>query len=365
MEEVYLDWNATTPLLPEVARAMAETATHGWANASSIHAAGRRARRVFDECREGVAVHFQAEARDVFLTSGGTEANNLALSGVQSLITSRLEHPSVTRFAEGLERAGVRVQWLPVPEMGVISVEDVAAALRDAPAGTTVAVMAVNHETGALQPVQQILALCRAHRARLHVDAVQAVGKVPAETYLGASSYSMAAHKLGGPKGIGALVFREGRPTPVLLGGAQEMGYRPGTQDAAAAMGLLTALRLASHERYQGLAPLRDQVQAALAQYGTANAVTSARAAHVANVSLHKWKGAEFVAAADLSGVYLASGSACSAGTSEPSAVIAAMLGAERALGAVRVSLGPSTTETGVARAIEVFHRLLGSQSSD
>jgi cysteine desulfurase len=365
--EVYLDWNATTPPLPEVLDAMREVAREAWGNPSSVHAAGRRARVYVEEAREELGAALGRSPRDVWFTSGGTEANNLALSGARALITSRIEHPSVVRFAEALEARGVPVSWLPVPPSGAIHADSVRAELAAAPAGAVVAVMAANHETGVLQPIPSIAEACLKHGAHLHVDAVQAFGKLDAEWWRGADSVSIAAHKIRGPKGVGALVGRPGWvPEPVLRGGAQERGLRPGTLDASAIAGFRVAVRHARSgaQRYADLSALRDRFESGLAEVTQINGAGAPRLPHVSNLSVAGFRGDELVAALDLQGVRISSGSACSAGTSEPSPVIAAMLGRERAVSAIRVSLGDETRAEDTARALLALSRVLGLQSS-
>lgn len=359
---VYLDWNATTPPHAEVLEAMRAAHEDAWGNPSSVHADGRSARALIEELREAIARHFEADPRDVVLTSGGTEANNLALSGASALVTSRIEHPSVTRVAEELAGRGVPVVWLPVPPSGRIDPESVRQALSGLGPGATVAVMAVNHETGAIQPLDAIFEVARAARARLHADAVQALGKLPPEGHRRADSIAIAAHKLRGPKGIGALVFR-GSPAlirPVLRGGSQERGLRPGTQDAVAAAGFLRALALSADgpDRHRALAPERDRLEAALARVAEPN-VGEPRAPHVSSLWVEGARADELVAALDLEGIAVSSGSACSAGSSEPSPVLTAMLGEERARGSLRVSLGEGTTPAEVDLAISVMLRVL------
>ncbi len=362
----YLDWNATTPPLPEVVQAMAEALASDWGNPSSVHAAGRRARVVVEETREALAAAVGVHPRDVLLVSGGTEANNLALHDAPGLALSRIEHPSVVRVAEALADQGRPVVWLPVAESGVVEVAAIAGALERLPAGARVALMAANHETGVIQPVAEAAALAHAAGARLHVDAVQAFGKLPATAWEGADSVAVTAHKLRGPKGIGALCWREGAaPSPLLLGGAQQRGLRPGTIDAVAAAGLLAVLRRIADgpRRYAAVAPLRDRLTEALADHALVNG-SGPRLPHVLDVSFPGWRGDELVAALDLLGVFVSSGSACSAGTPEPSPVVTAMLGVERARSAVRASLGDVTTHEDIDRAIHAFHRVLARRPS-
>ena len=360
---VYLDWNATTPPHPDVLLAMRAAAETAWGNPSSVHGAGRRARAVVESAREALAAALAVHPRDVIFTSGGTEANNLALGRCSALATSRIEHPSVVRVAEALEGGGRPVAWLPVPASGRIEPEAVGVALTGLPRGATVALMALNHETGVVQPVTEVLAVVRARGARLHVDAVQALGRLPGRPWEGADSVAVAAHKIRGPKGIGALAFAGPPPAPLLLGGAQERGTRPGTLDACLAAGFGAAVARLDAARFTRLGPLRDRLERALTGPGTVNGAGAARAPHVASLSFVGQSGDELVAALDLEGVCVSSGAACSAGTPEPSPVVLAMLGRARAAGAVRVSLGETTTDADIDHAIHAFLRVLARRS--
>jgi cysteine desulfurase len=371
---VYLDWNATAPPLDAVVEAMRDAAREAWANPSSIHKHGRAARMKVEDARAAVGELAGADPRDVVLTSGGTEANNVALRSAfagasakegATLVTSRLEHPSVARVAEALEHEGkARVVWIAVRPDGRIDLEDLARALGEARGGRAlVALQAVNGETGVIQPVREAIALARAHGALVHVDAVQAWGKVEMDL-AAADTKSVAPHKFRGPKGIGALVGRPGlRLSPVLLGGSQERGLRPGTVDPVAAAGLAVAARhaKASVARYAELAPLRDRLEHALLALDAGARVNGegARVAGVTNLAWPGWSGPELVAALDLEGVSVASGSACSAGTNEPSAAVGAMVGAERAMSSVRVSMGETTTEAETEAVVEAFGRVV------
>lgn len=376
---VYLDWNATAPPLVEALDAMREAAREAWGNPASVHAHGRAARARVEEARAAVAELSLSDPRDVVFTSGATEANNIAIrsafgerparegaaraSALPVFLTSRLEHPSVTQVAEALEREGRgRVRWLAVREDGRVSLEDLAGALAWERDVRLVAVQAVNHETGVIQPVAEVAGLCHSTGVRLHVDAVQAWGRVLFDVC--GDTLSLAAHKIRGPKGVGALVARPGVPlSPVLLGGAQERGLRPGTVDPVAASGFAVAARCAkgSHSRYELVAGLRDELERALLGLFPLARVngTGPRAPHVTNLSWPGLSGPELVAALDLEGVSVSSGSACSAGTSEPSAVLRAMLGDERAACAVRISLGDATTRQEIAEAVKAFARVV------
>lgn len=365
---VYLDWNATTPPAAEVLDAMRDAAARAWANPASVHGDGRRARAVVEDARAEVAALGGVDPRDVVLTSGGTEANNLALRSAfaggeaRVLVTSRLEHPSVTRVAEALEAEGrARVRWVAVTEAGTIDLRDLDRALGEG-AVALVTVQAVNHETGVVQPVAEVIARAHAAGARVHVDAVQAWGRV--QVVEGADTMALAGHKIRGPKGMGALLTRPGvRVLPVLLGGAQEKGVRPGTVDPVLAAGLGAAARRArtSAGAWANVAGKRDAIEAALVGIGgRVVGDRGERAPHVSTLVWPGWLGAELVAALDLEGVSVSSGAACSAGTVEPSPVLAAMLGERDAARGVRVSLGEETTDEDVRVAVEAFERVIG-----
>ncbi|MEZ4440267.1 MAG: aminotransferase class V-fold PLP-dependent enzyme [Polyangiaceae bacterium] len=350
---IYLDHNATVPPHREVLDAMAAARGEVWANPASVHRPGQRARAELDRCRAALAEALGAglSPRDVLLTSGGTEANNLALRSVPgALVVGALEHPSVAAVAAGLEREGRTVVRAEATPGGRVSEEGLAAAIAEATriAGSVglISVQAVNHETGVVQPTAALAAQARAAGAHFHVDAVQALGRIPLDCLADADLITVAAHKLGGPKGIGALVTRPRvKLQPILLGGEQERGLRPGTQDPILAVGFRAALArlpcaLAAHA---ALGPLRDELEASLLALGRELGIEAVRngepprAPHVSNTSWPGWRGPELCAALDLEGIYLSAGSACSAGTATPSPVITAMVGAERAASAVRL----------------------------
>ena len=361
--ELYLDWNATTPPHPLVLDAMHAARALAWGNPASVHGAGRRARAALDDARSEIATLLERDPRDVVFTGGGTEANNLALAGAPALVTSRLEHPSVTRVADAYAERGLDVRWVRAREDGQVDLEALERALVAAPAGTVVAVAAVNHETGVIQPLGAVSHLVRRAGARLHVDAVQAVGRLPKAAWLFGDTLAVAAHKVRGPKGIGALATRPGLlPQPVLLGGRQERGLRPGTVDAVAAVGFAAALGRVddSVARYALLAPLREGIERALGVSTRVNGRGAPRAHHISSLAFEGRRGDELVAALDLDGVRVSAGSACTAGTSEPSAVIAAMHDHARALATLRVSLGEDTTAEEVTEFIRILVGILG-----
>jgi len=374
MRRVYLDWNATTPPLAEVVEAMAEAAREAWGNPSSVHAVGRKARARVEEGREAVAALARCDPRDVVLTSGGTEANNLALRGAFTreggvLVTSRLEHPSVARVAEVLETEGkARLRWLRVLPEGAIDLEDLARALFEGDV-RLVALQSVNAETGVLQPVREAIAMAHRAGARVHVDTVQSFGRC-GDVAEEADTRSLAAHKMRGPKSIGALITRPGLPiAPVLLGGSQERGVRPGTVDPVAAAGLAVAARhaVSSPARWAALASLRGTLEAGLlgaARPGShVNGAAATRAPHVTSVAFRGWSSPELVAALDLEGVAASGGSACSAGTAQPSTVLSAMGDLEAATSTIRFSLGEETTADDVAFALAAASRVLARAS--
>ncbi len=368
VDAIYLDWNATTPPHADVLAAMSRASETAWANPASVHALGRRARALVEDTREKIAEICAVHPRDVLLTSGGTEANNLALSRAPGIALSRIEHPSLTRVAEEASLRGVPVAWVPVPASGRIESESYRVALAGLPRGSVAVLMAANHETGVLQPLEQVALIAHELGATLHVDAVQALGKLAPETWRFADSLALAAHKIRGPKGIGAFAFRgQLVPRPVLLGGSQERGLRPGTVDPVGAAGFLAALERVGDgpARYAALAELRDELEGSLSDLAEVNGSGAARLPHVSNLSFRDSSGDEVVAALDLIGICVSSGSACSAGTTEPSSIISAMLGRERARQAVRTSLGETTTRAQIHAALSAFRRVLGSAPSD
>jgi cysteine desulfurase len=366
---IYLDWNATTPPHPGVLAAMQAAAEDAWANPASPHRAGRRARALIESVRERVARCLLLSPRDVVFAGSGTEANNLALRGAGALVLSRLEHPSVVRVAEDLEQQGIAVRWVRPLETGRVEPGLIADALLDLEpalrATSVVALAAANHETGVIQPVVEVAARVHALGARLHVDAAQALGKLDLAAFGDADSYTVVAHKIRGPQGIAALAWRGASGVkPVLLGGSQERGLRPGTQSASLIAGFGAALDRLDPGRYRALAAWRDRLEKVLGERVQVNGVEAARLPHVSNFSASGWTGEQLVAAMDLEGVCISSGSACTVGTSQPSAVIEAMLGRGRAASAVRVSLGESTSERDVDCAIAAFNRVLERKSS-
>jgi cysteine desulfurase len=364
-ELVYWDWNATTPPHPDVLAAMQDAYREAWANSSSQHRLGRSARARIEAVREQIAELLAVHPRDVLFVASGTEANNLALRSAPGLVVSRLDHPSVVRVAEQRAAEGVPVVWAPVPPSGRLDPQEVARGLDALPAAvrsrSVVVVTAANHETGVLQDVAALGSLVRERGARLHCDASQAVGKIATSELTGADSWTISGHKIRGPQGAAAFAWTGAAPAPVLLGGAQERGLRPGTPPGPLIAGLGAALARLDARRYSALEPLRDRFEQAVSAHGWVNGEGAPRLPHVSNVSFAGWTGERLVAALDVRGVCVSTGSACRVGTAEPSAAVAAMLGAERARGAVRVSLGEDADAAQLERALSRLLPLLAT----
>lgn len=369
---VYLDHNATTPPHPSVLAAMRRAEEDAWANPSSVHRPGQRARAELDRARAAVATLVGLHPRDVLFTSGGTEANNLVLASLtgpgRALVTTAIEHPSVLATAARLGARGTPVAIAPCDERGRVTVDAIERAAAALGHIGLLSMQVVNHETGVIQPIDEVIAWARDRDVLVHVDAVQAIGKIDPAIWTGADAITVAAHKLRGPKGIGALVTRPRLGLASQLGGGeQERGLRPGTQSAALAAGFRVAAERAidGPPRYRTLAPLRDELESQLTSLGRRAHIEVAingqaeRAPHVSNQSWGGWRGPELCAALDLEGVAISSGAACSAGTAEPSKVILAMAGDERARSAIRISLGETTTAEAVQRALAAFARVI------
>ena len=329
----YLDANATEPLRPE-ARAALIAALEATGNPASVHAAGRAARRVLEGAREAVAARFGAPVAGVVFTSGGTEADALAVAGLgagRRLIVGATEHDAVRAAAPGAE-------VLPVDADGVADLGTLARLLAEGPPAL-VCLMAANNETGTLQPIAEAVALCRAHGALLHVDAAQAAGRVPVRLDAsGADSMALSAHKLGGPMGAGALLLRPGLDVPALIpGGGQERGRRGGTPALPAIAGFAAAAVAANDAGH--LLPLREAVERAAVAAGATVLGGPARLPNTACLLLPGARAETQVIALDLAGVRVSAGSACSSGKVARSHVLAAMGLGEGAGEAIRVSL--------------------------
>jgi cysteine desulfurase len=357
---VYLDHAATTPMLPAAIEAMTRHLGRT-GNASSLHAAGRVARRTVEESRESIGATLNARPSEVVFTSGGTEADNLAVKGLwwsrrrRRVLISRIEHHAVLDPVVWLmEHEGAEVEWLPVDELGRVQVEGVREAIeRDPDSVAFVSLMLANNEVGTLQPVAEVAALAQAHGIPVHTDAVQAVGQIPVDfDTLGVDAMTVSGHKLGGPYGIGALlVRRETDLVPLLHGGGQERDIRSGTLDTPATAGFAVAVEhavAAQPVEAERLTVLRD----ALVD-GVLEVVPGARLSGDpvrrlpgnAHLSFHGCEGDSLLLLLDARGIDCSTGSACNAGVAEPSHVLLAMgYDDERARGSLRFTLGHTTT---------------------
>jgi cysteine desulfurase len=370
---VYLDYAATTPVRPEVLEAMLPYLTEqAFGNPSSAHRFGRAARAGIEQARREVAQAAGADPSQVIFTSGGTEADNLGIMGAalaardrgaaMCAVVSAIEHKAVLAAAHAVCHLGGREVVLPVDGNGRVDLDALDAALRERPA--VVSIMWVNNEVGVVQPVKEIAGRCCDAGVAFHTDAVQAFGKVPVNlAALGCTLASLSGHKIGAPKGIGALVVRDRKAIEAIIhGGGQQFGIRPGTENVpgAVAMGRAAALAAAEQAREaERLRALRDELAARLRSAVTdvvINAEAAERAPHVLNVAVPGADSEALLMHLDLAGVACSTGSACSTGAVEPSHVLTAMgVPRELALGAVRMSLGHGTTEDDVARAAEVM----------
>lgn len=364
MTPAYLDHNATAPLRPEVLAAMTEV-LGGPGNASSIHRFGREARKRIEGARATVAALVNVAPDQVIFTSGGSEANNLALRGpeVASLIVGATEHEAVLQPAHG---AGLPMRLLPVLADGRADLAALERLLAELPRPALVALMLANNETGVIHPVAEAAAIARGAGAILHCDAIQAAGRLPLDlAALGATSLSLSAHKIGGPQGVGALIVAQGHDLdPLIRGGGQEMGRRAGTENVAGIVGFGTAARLAAAEigQWTEVAALRDRYEAAVLAACPAAPVHGVAAPRLPNTSLIGMPGVSAetqVMAFDLEGLAVSSGAACSSGKVRPSHVLLAMgVAPEGAREAIRVSLGRGTTGPEVDRLIAAWTTL-------
>ncbi|HEX6107522.1 MAG TPA: cysteine desulfurase family protein [Gemmatimonadales bacterium] len=370
---VYLDHAATTPVRPEVLEAMLPYLTdQAFGNPSSAHRYGRAARAGLEQARREVAQATGAEPNQVIFTSGGTEADNLGVvgaalaardrGGAMCAVVSAVEHKAVLAAAHAVCHLGGREVLLPVDAGGRVDLDALDAALAERPA--VVSIMWVNNEVGTIQPVPEIAARCHAAGVAFHTDAVQAFGKLPVSLQeLPCTLLTISGHKIGAPKGIGALIVRERRAVEAIIhGGGQQFGIRPGTENVAGAVALGRAAVLAAREQAEEgerLRRLRDdlatRLKAAVPDI-TINGEAGTRAPHVLNVSVAGADGEALLMHLDLAGVAASSGSACSTGSVEPSHVLVAMgVPRDLALGAIRLSLGHSTTAEDVDRVVEVM----------
>jgi cysteine desulfurase len=370
MRRVYLDNNATTPLAPEVFEAMKAYLLEDYGNASSIHWYGQRAKAGLEKAREQVARLLNARASEIVFTSGGTESDNAAIFGVveasrkesKHVITTAIEHHAVLNTCQALEKRGVRVTYLRAGSDGVVDPADLERAIR--PETVLITVMHANNELGTLQPLEEIGRIARQHDLYFHTDAVQSVGKIPVDVEkLGVDLLSLSAHKLYGPKGVGALYVRKGTILkPLLHGGHHERDRRPGTENTAGIVGLGKAAESAlAHleEEAQRVAALRDRLEQGILQrvpLVSVNGDPARRLPTTTNLSFDYIEGEGFVIAMDLRGIACSTGAACSSGSLEPSHVLSAIgMSHEQARASIRFSLGRFNTSEDVETTLGVL----------
>jgi cysteine desulfurase len=365
MPRIYMDANATTPLLPEVMEAMRPFWMEDFGNASSIHRQGQRARTAVDRARETVARFFNCREAEVVFNSGGTEGDNTALFGLvrpgDHLITTAIEHSAVLRAAERLEGRGAQVTFVPPLANGLIDPGAIRGALR--PNTRLISVMLANNETGVLQPVEEIGKIAAEAGAFFHIDAVQGAGKVVFDVRrFGCHMLSISAHKMHGPKGVGALYVRRGTPLePLVVGGSHERRQRAGTENVPGIVGLGKAAELAMESIDDGtierLAGLRNRLETGILTIpGTGvNGAGAPRAPNTTNIHFEQVEGEALVIALDLKGVAVSGGSACHSGSTEPSHVLMAMgLDKNAARASLRFSLLRTATEADVDHVLHI-----------
>ena len=367
MHRVYLDNNATTPVLPEVFEAMRPYFGEHFGNASSIHHHGQETRAAVESARESVAGLLGCSASEVIFTSGGTESDNLAIAGLvkagDHVITSGIEHHAVLHAAKNLEQIGCEVTVLPADGRGLVDPDDVKRGLR--PATKLITVMMANNETGVLQPVEEIGKLAAEAEVLFHTDAVQAAGKVPIDVKrMHCHALSISGHKLHGPQGTGALFLKKGTQLhPLFHGGRHERSRRAGTENVPGIVGLGKAAKLASESFNNGaierLAAMRDRLQRVVLsciEGTTVNGDGAPRVPNTANIRFDDIEGESLVIALDLKGLAVSTGAACSSGAIEPSHVLIALgLRPEQARASIRFSLGKQTTEEDIDFAIQLL----------
>jgi cysteine desulfurase len=362
---LYFDHNATTFVAPEVAEVMTGALRNVYGNPSSLHRDGQHARQQLEQARQTVAAFLGVQARELVFTSGGTESNNLAILGLvrsfprtrKHVVTTIIEHPAVLEPCRQLEREGVKVSYIPVDRSGVINVDTLRQQI--CPDTVLVSVMHANNETGVIQPLEEMAEVVRSSRANgqelfFHSDGVQAIGKIEVDLgRLGVDLYSISAHKIFAPKGVGGLFVRNGVPVRGLqLGGRHERERRAGTENVPGAMAFARAIELCRAEDYNALASLRDSFESDLIETLPnieVNGAAGRRLPNTSNVLFHGASAQNLAIALDMKGIAVSTGAACSSGSLEPSPVLLAMgLSREEARSSVRFSLGRYQTREDV-----------------
>ena len=371
MKRIYLDYNATTPVDPQVVDAMLPYFSGEFGNASSIHTYGQRARAAVETAREQVAALLDARPQEIVFTSGGTEADNHAIFGVVRaaqaeksavhVITTAIEHEAVLNTCQMLEKEGVAVTYLPVSREGLIDLAGLRAAIR--PETALITVMHANNEIGSVQPLEEIGKIAAEHDVYFHSDAVQSVGKIPVSVKTcQLDLLSLSGHKIYAPKGVGALYVKTGtRLRQLLYGGHHQRGFRPGTENVAAIVGLGRAAELARgtlNSERERIATLRDQFEAGLLARipdCMVNGGGAPRTPNTSNITFAGIEGEALVIALDLKGLACSTGAACSSGAVEPSHVLTAIgLSAGDAHASIRFSLGRCTMGAEIDAALEM-----------
>lgn len=370
LRRVYLDHGATTPVHPEVVKAMLPYLSAQFGNPSSLHEWGREAKAAMEDARSRVAKLIGADSEEIFFTSGGTESDNLAIFGVANslrkrgnhLITSAVEHHAVLDSVKYLGEHGFDVTWIPVDGYGLVNPEDIRKAIR--PDTILISIMHVNNEVGTIQPIEEIGRIAREHGVVFHTDAVQSCGKIPVNVKaLNVDLLSLSSHKIYGPKGSGALYVRKGlRLEPILHGGGQEKKRRPGTENLPGIVGFGKAATIALEElgtEMERLTTLRDRLIEGIQnriEYVHLNGHPSHRIPGNVNMSFEFVEGESLLLSLDMQGIAASSGSACTSGSLEPSHVLLAMgIPHQLAQGSVRMTLGRDNTAEDIDYVLEVL----------
>jgi cysteine desulfurase len=369
MNRVYLDYNATTPVEPEVLDAMLPYFSGEFGNAASIHTPGQKARAAVETAREQVAALIGARAPEVVFTSGGTESDNHAIFGIieaagrhdKHVVTTLIEHEAVLNACQALEKRGARVTYLAVDRVGLLDLDELRHAIQ--PDTVLITIMHANNELGTVQPLEEIGRIAKEQDIYFHTDAVQSAGKVPIDVNkLGVDLLSLSAHKFYGPKGIGALYIRSGtRLSQLLYGGHHQRGFRPGTENVAGIVGLGKAAEIARTslaDDARRVSALRDKLQQGLLHsvpQSRVNGSASLRTPNTTNLVFPGIEGEALLIALDLNGLACSTGAACSSGAVEPSHVLTGIgLPPEDARASLRFSLGRHTTEEEIEFALRV-----------
>lgn len=374
MRKVYLDHSATTPVRAEVVELMNKYFTNVFGNASSVHAFGREARKGVENAREQIAGLIKAKPEEIFFTSGGTEADNMAIIGAalanknkgNHIITTQIEHHAVLDTCKFLEKQGFEVTYLPVDETSMVNIDDVQKAIKEDT--ILITMMHANNEVGSILPIKEVGALAKENNILFHVDAVQSFGKLPIDVNeMNIDMLSASGHKIYGPKGIGCLFLRKGtKIQPLMYGGAQERKRRPGTENVPGIVGFGLAAELAGkemEEENKRLTKLRDRLIKGILEnipYSQLNGHPTNRLPNNVNVSLRYIEGESLLLMLDLKGIAASSGSACTSGSLDPSHVLMSMgICHEIAHGSLRLTLGKINTEEDVDYVLEVLPEIV------